>query len=385
MATACTEQKSTRSDRSGANRENSDRYTGSSVLTNEVTNTRSPRAARYLARCSASTVFPVPAAPRIRAGPDQCRLICSAWVGCSQVIQVSTGSRAAAASSSDHTCSRLTSASGSAGANGSTSGADTGGGGIGGRDIGGQARTRTSTSRSTTSGGSRTPRRIRSRVRSRSPVTSTRPSTPRALRRPASTSNGTTSVGGRPSAASSVSTVSAWCSSVRTSSSTSASPRHSRSPSSRTSRQALTSTTKTPPGPTSSTSILARRVPGQRRSGSTCQPAVVHADQHPDDVELALATDPPVPLLPTQGAQGGGELDDLALDRLDLQAEQHGLAERGIALGGVHRRPFQARSGFDHKSGGQPVSSARRLDAPLTTSISSVPMAFSSSPAAGNA
>ena len=77
MATACTEAKSTRSDRSGASRANSDRYTGSSVLTNEVTSTRSPRAARYLARCSASTVLPVPAAPRIRAGPDQRRLICS--------------------------------------------------------------------------------------------------------------------------------------------------------------------------------------------------------------------------------------------------------------------------------------------------------------------
>ncbi len=276
LATACTELNSTRGDCSGASRRNSDRYTGSNVPRYEVTSTESPRAARYLARCRASTVLPVPAAPRIRAGPARRRRTCWAWSGCNQVIQTSTGSRAAASTNPARNPSRSISAGrdrppGPGRGSATEPGGDAARGSA--RSSAGSPGPGSSTTRSITAGGSRRPRRTRSTFRSSSPVSTTRPSAPRAFRRPASTSSGTTSVGGSPSAASSCSTASVWSSSLRTSSSASASPRHSRPPSSRTSRQFFTSTTKTPPGPTSSTSMLARRVPGQCRSASTCQPA----------------------------------------------------------------------------------------------------------------
>ena len=129
-------------------------------------------------------------------------------------------------------------------------------------------------SRSIRSGGSRTPHLTSSRTRSFSPSRTTRSRCARTFRRPASTSSGTTSVGAKPAPARTSSTAVVWSSSLVTSSWASASPRHSRPRSTRTSaRQVLTSITNTPAGPTRITSMLARRVPGQRRSARTCQVA----------------------------------------------------------------------------------------------------------------
>jgi hypothetical protein len=167
-----------------------------------------------------------------------------------------------------HSSSRLTRAS-SAGGPGAPAATD---------GIGGHSRSRVTMSCSTRSGGSRTPHLTSSRIKSFSPSRTTRSRWARTFRRPASTSSGTTSVGAKPTPARTPSTALVWSSSLRTWAEASASSRQSRPRSTRTSaRQVLTSITNTPPGPTKRTSMLARRVSGQRRSASTCQAASIPA------------------------------------------------------------------------------------------------------------
>ena len=253
----------------------------------------------------------------MRAGPFQRCATSRACRGCSQVIQDSIGSWQAASRSEVRISSSDSRAYCAAGL-GSTWNLPGVGAGTGVTRAG-QARSSALTRRCTWGRSSRAPRRVRSRGRSRSPHTTTRPSRAAKLWRPAKASSGTTSVGANPSSTRMVSTAAVCERSLSTTSSCGSCPRQRRSPSIRGSRQFFTSMTNTPPGPTSSTSMLARADPGHARSASTCQPTssmstrtrTTPASPSPPGTPPAVA----VAQLPQQLVQS----EQLALERRDLQ------------------------------------------------------------------
>ncbi len=281
LASACRPVKSMRSSMPGDNRAASARSTTGSVLT-KVTNRigSAERSARWAARCSPTTVLPVPAGPRTRAGPLQLVDTSRSWSGCRNVIQLSIGPASADSRIDWVSCSTSKSTSGSGvtivrGTTRRRRSARTAVGCSATSYAGNVASSRSATS-STWSGSSRIPRRVSQFATLRSPTRCT-PCASLVTSRPAKTITGQSAWLVRPRDA----TVSCtrW---VRLSSLPASSSRHSSSqkmlsPATCRARHALTSTMPTPPGPMSRKSTFARLDPAQRRSARTRQPSTSRA------------------------------------------------------------------------------------------------------------